>query len=103
MDTTGEGEGGTNRESSIDIYTACILSHFSHVQLFATPWTAACQSPLTMGFPREENWSGLPCPPPGDLPDLRDQTRVSCTAGRSLTTEPPGKPHIHATICKIDS
>ena len=36
----------------------------------ATPWTAACQAPLSMGFPRQEYWSGLPFPPPGDLPNL---------------------------------
>ena len=35
----------------------------------ATPWTLACQAPLSMGFSRQEYWSGLPCPPPGDLPD----------------------------------
>ena len=35
-----------------------------------TPWTVACQAPLSMGFPRQEYWSGLPFPPPGDLPDL---------------------------------
>ena len=46
---------------------ACMLSHFSHVQLFATPWTVAHQTPLSMGFSRQEHWSGLPCPPPGDL------------------------------------
>ena len=34
-----------------------------------TPWTVACQAPLSMGFPRQEHWSGLPFPPPGDLPD----------------------------------
>ena len=45
-----------------------MLSHFSHVQYFGTPWTAACQAPLSMGFSRQEYWSGLPCPPPGDLP-----------------------------------
>ena len=39
------------------------------VQLFATPWTVARQAPLSMGFSRQEYWSGLPCPPPGDLPD----------------------------------
>ena len=44
-----------------------VLSHFSHVWVFANPWTAACQPPLSMGFSRQENWSGLPCPPPGDL------------------------------------
>ena len=40
----------------------------SHVWLFVTPWTVACQAPLSMGFSRQEYWSGLPCPPPGDLP-----------------------------------
>ena len=48
---------------------ACVLSHFSHVQLFVTPWTVAHQAPLSMGFSRQEYWSGLPCPPPGDLPN----------------------------------
>ena len=47
----------------------CVLSHFSHVRLFATPWIVAHQAPLSMGFSRKEYWSGLPCPPPGDLPD----------------------------------
>ena len=42
-----------------------------HVQLFATSWTVAHQSPLSMEFSRQEYWSGLPCPPPGDLPDPR--------------------------------
>ena len=41
----------------------------SHVRLFVIPWTAARQAPLSMEFPRQEYWSGLPCPPPGDLPD----------------------------------
>ena len=41
----------------------------SHVQLFVTPWTVACQAPLPMGFSRQGYWSGLPRPPPGDLPD----------------------------------
>ena len=47
----------------------CVLSHFSHIQLFATPWTVACHIPLSMGLPRQEYWGGLPYPPPGDLPD----------------------------------
>ena len=42
----------------------------SCVLLFATPWTTAHQAPLPMGFPRQEYWSGLPFPPPGDLPNL---------------------------------
>ena len=41
----------------------------SHVQLFVTPWTVAHQAPLSRGFSRQEHWSGLPCPPPGDLTD----------------------------------
>ena len=48
---------------------ACLLSRFSHVWLFATLWTIACQAPLSMGFSRQEYWSWLPCPPPGDLSD----------------------------------
>ena len=46
----------------------CVLSHFSCIQLFVTLWTVACQTPLSMGFSRWEYWSGLPLPPPGDLP-----------------------------------
>ena len=47
----------------------CVLSRFSHVQVFATLWTIAHQAPLSMGFSRQEYWGGLPCPPPGDLPN----------------------------------
>ena len=46
---------------------ACMLSSFSHVQLFGTLWTVAHQAPLSLGFSRQESWSRLPCPPPGDL------------------------------------
>ena len=47
----------------------CVLSRFSRVQLFVILWTIACQAPLSMGFSRQKYWIGLPCPPPGDLPD----------------------------------
>ena len=47
--------------------TVCMLSHFSCVRFFATPWTIAHQAPLSMGFFRQEYYSGLPGPPPGDL------------------------------------
>ena len=53
-----------------------LLSHFSCVQLFETLWTAACQAPLSMGFSRQEHWSGLPCPPPGDLHDQGSNPRL---------------------------
>ena len=61
----------------------------SRVRLFATPWTVAYQAP-SMGFSRQEYWSGLPFPSPGNLPDPEDRTRVSRIAGRGFT-EPPGK------------
>ena len=48
---------------------ACVVSHFSCAQVFATLWIVACQDPLSMGFSRHEYWSMLPCPPPGDLPN----------------------------------
>ena len=47
----------------------CVLSHFDRVLLFATLWTIAHQAPLSMGFSRQECWSGLTCPSPGDLSD----------------------------------
>ena len=47
----------------------CLLNRFSHVRLFVILWTVACHSPLSIGFSRQEHWSGLPCLPPGDLPD----------------------------------
>ena len=56
-----------------------------------TPWTIALQAPLSVGFPRQEYWSGLPFPSPGDLPDPRVEP-VSYTAGRCFTVEPPGRP-----------
>ena len=48
---------------------ACVLSGFSRVWLFVTPWTVAHQAPLSMGFSKQDYWSGLACPPPGGLPD----------------------------------
>ena len=57
---------GSGRRSSK--WRAYVLSYFSHIQLFATLWTVTHQAPLSMGFSRQEYWSGLPCPPPRDLP-----------------------------------
>ena len=61
----------------------CMLRPFGHVPLFATPWTIPCQALLSMGFPRQEYWSGLPCNP-GDLPQPRDRTLVSCISCRGI-------------------
>ena len=70
----------------------------SSVQLFVTPWTVACQPPpLFMGFFRQEHWSGLACPPPGDLPgpEIKPTSPVSpALACRFFTAQPPGKIHV---------
>ena len=63
----------------------------SHVQLFGTPWTVACQAPLSMGFSRQEYWSVLPFPSPGDLPDPGIEPRSLALEADALTSEPPGK------------
>ena len=57
-----------------------------------TPWTVACQAPLSMGFSRQEHWSGLPFPSPGDLPDPGIEPRSPALQAYSLPFEPPGKP-----------
>ena len=75
-----------------------VLASVSHsaVFLFAIPWTVACQAPLSMGFSRQESWSGLPCPSPGDLPNPGIKSRSPTLQDDSLPTEPPGKqPYIY--------
>ena len=64
---------------------------------FVTPWTVACQAPLSMGFPRQEHCTGLPFPSPGDLPDPGIEPRSPAWVGRFFITEPPGKPCINTT------
>ena len=76
---------------------ACVLSCFSCVRLFATPWTVACQAPLSIGFSRQEYWSGLPCPSSREgschaPPDPGIKPECPALAGGFFTTEPPGKP-----------
>ena len=61
---------------------------------FATPWIVARQTPLSMGFPRQEYWSGLLFPSPGDLPEPGTELMSPALAGRFFATEPPGKPYI---------
>ena len=60
--------------------------------VLTTPWTAVCQAPLSIGFSRQEYWSGLPDPPPGDFPQPRDRTQVSTSQADALPSEAPGKP-----------
>ena len=75
-----------------DAITWMVLEHVSEVKslscvrLFATPWTVAHQAPLCMGFSRQEHWSGLPFPSPGDLPDPGIEPSSFALAGRFFTT-----------------
>ena len=68
------------------------VKSLSRVQLFATPWTVASQASLSMGFPRQEFWSELPFPSPGDLPDPGIKPVSPALAGELFTAEPLGKP-----------
>ena len=70
------------------------LSRFSRVWLFEAPWTVPCQGPLSMGFPEQEYWSGLPCPPLGDLPKPGMEPGsfpAPALLADSFPNEPPGK------------
>ena len=71
-----------------------LFSHLSHVQLFGTPWTVAHQAPLSLGFSRQEYWSGLPFPSPGDLPNPGIEPGFPALAGMFFTTETLGKPFL---------
>ena len=72
----------------------CMLRCFICVQLFMTPRTVACQTPLSMGFSWEEYWSGLPCPPPGDLPCLGIETVSPASQADSLQLSHWGSPKL---------
>ena len=75
-------------------YMLLLLSCFSHVQLFVTQWTVAHQAPMSMGFSRQEYWSGLPFPSPGDRPDPGIEPGSPILQADTSTSEPPGKPSI---------
>ena len=68
------------------------MKSLSCVRLFVTLWTIAYQAPLSMGFSRQEYWSGLPFPSPGDLSDPGIEPRFPALEADALTSEPPGKP-----------
>ena len=61
-------------------------------EFFVTPWTVAHQALLSIEFPRQEYWRGMPFPSPGDLPNPGIKLAFPALAGRIFTTEPPGKP-----------
>ena len=68
-----------------------VVKWLSCVRLFVTPWIAACQASLSMGFSRQEYWSGLPFSSPGDLPEPGIEPTSPALAGGFFTAEPPGK------------
>ena len=68
------------------------MKSLSLVRLFVTPWTVAYQASLSMGFSRQECWSGLPFPSPGDLPDPGIKPGFPALQAHALLSEPPGKP-----------
>ena len=81
----------TTTQQDLQSTTAVVaVQLLSPVRLFATPWTAAHQAPLSI--PRQEHWSGVPSPSPGDLPDPGIKPTSPALAGGFSTTEPPGKP-----------
>ena len=67
------------------------ISSLRHIRLFVIPWTVARQAPLSTGFPRQEYWSGLPFPSPGDLPCPGIKPASPALTGGFFTTAPPGK------------
>ena len=81
----------------VDSYQdTCMLSCFSCVHLFATLWAIVLQAPLSMGFSRQEYWSELPCPPPGDFPSPTSLKSLVLSGGlftTSATWEAPYKLH----------
>ena len=79
---------------------ACVLSPFSCVRLFVTLWTIASQAPLSIGFFRQEPWSALPCPLPGDLPDpgiKPESLKCPALAGGFFTTRATWEVHTNAS------
>ena len=89
------GVSYTQSEADYSLMCVCVLSRFSHVQLFVTLWTIAHQAALSMGFSRQEYWSGLLCPPAGDLPNpgpIPKSLSLLHWQVDSLPLAPPGKP-----------
>ena len=96
----------------LDNYISCMFQNWwwgekklfaqwlSSVQLFETPHTVACQASLYVGFPRQY-WSGLPFPPPGDLPNSGIKLRSPTLQADSLLSEPPGKSSIPNKVSKL--
>ena len=77
---------------TFELWCVCVCQSLSCVWLFTTPWTVVRQAPLSMEFSRQQYWSGLLFPAPGDLPDPVIKPRSPALQADSLQSEPPGKP-----------
>ena len=90
---------------TISIFRECKANLFkmllSRNRLFSTPWAIDLQAPLSMVSSRQEHWSGLPFPPPGDLPYPGIEPRSAALQADSLPFEPPGKPSLCKAITNI--
>ena len=85
----------------IQLLSACVHAlSLSCFQFFATPWTVARQTPLSMEFSRQEYWNGLSFPSLGDLPNTGIKPTSPALAGRFFTTESPGKPNCSLVLRK---
>ena len=92
---SGEEKETKKTRECVHLWCTCTCHCFclavSRVQLFMAPWSVAHQAPLSMGFSRQECWSGLPFPSPGDLSDPGFEHRSPALQANDLTSEPPGK------------
>ena len=93
----GSGFSGLAREEAGGweaVEKTCAVRSVASVmlKLFATPWAIAHQAPVSMGFSRQEYWSGLPCPPPGNLPNPGIEPRFPTLQADSVPSESPRKP-----------
>ena len=77
------------------------MKSLSRVQLVVTPWTVAYKAPLSMGFSRQECWSGLPFPSPGDLPNSGIEPGSPALQADALLSEPPGKSDMTDSLPKL--
>ena len=79
-------------KKSSEAKKSLVFQLLSHVQFFVTPWTVVHKAPLFLGLPRQEYWSGLPFPSPGDQPNLGSQLTPLILGDGFFTAEPTGKP-----------
>ena len=102
LGTKGKMVNRTEKVCPCEAYILAVCACMLVISDSATPWTIACQPPLSMGFSRQEYWSGLPFPPPGYSPNrgIKPMSPASpALAGRFFTSEPPGK---HSLSVEMD-